>query len=315
MPNPKRKTVLIAFLGGATIDGRGRRGDVVHRADQIEPWLARMAELDIIADVEGAYISSGLDPIGAGDWTRLGRLIAERYRQVDGIVVIHQTETLSAAATAISLMCGKLGKPIILCGSSLLSPAQKAAGWRSAKLAGGEQGVRSGFVNAVQVAVSDIAEVLVVSGSNLYRGRSVTGVPPQLRGQVIGKIDFGIRFFGSYQRRNPQPLRLKDHFESEVVAVEYLPGTALGRSVVPSSRTKAIFISWPEDIDVARPALDALRSSLPKRLPLIVYAPGRPVPSGALCVDGSSRSSALVRVMWALGQTKRPSQLVHLLRD
>ena len=63
-------------------------------------------------------------PIDSSDmsprlWTALSHVIADRYEQYDGFVVLHGTDTMSFTASALSFMMQNLTKPIIFTGSQL----------------------------------------------------------------------------------------------------------------------------------------------------------------------------------------------------
>jgi hypothetical protein len=134
-----------------------------------------------------------------------------------------------------------IGKPVVLCGSPL---SQVEA--RTASAGGADFGTKASFINAVQVAVSDISGVLVVYGSHMYRGETLVGPMHRAHGDVIGKIDFGIRFFGQHQRRHDRSWSVSSSFDTHVAVAEYLPGVDL-RTVVHIPRgTKAVFISSAE---------------------------------------------------------------------
>ena len=63
-------------------------------------------------------------PIDSSDmspdfWKELTLLIANRYNQYDGFVILHGTDTMSYTASALSFMLQNLAKPVILTGSQL----------------------------------------------------------------------------------------------------------------------------------------------------------------------------------------------------
>ena len=65
-----------------------------------------------------------LPPIDSSDmsprlWTDLSHVIADRYEQYDGFVVLHGTDTMAYTASALSYMMENLTKPIIFTGSQL----------------------------------------------------------------------------------------------------------------------------------------------------------------------------------------------------
>lgn len=308
-----RKSVAILFLGGATIDERQRLGETVTKPTHVKPWLRAMSEMDIIAETEGFFVVSGQSSVGLADWIAAGQIIKEQYQNYDGFVVVHQLETLPAGATALSLMLQSLGKPVVLCGSPLLSAAEKKSGRASVKTSL-DYGAKASFINAVQVAVSDIAGVVIVYGSHMYLGSTVVGSKAGLHGEVLGKIDFGIRFFGQQPLRSNRPLKLQPKFETKVAVAEYMPGVDLRYLLHLPRGTRAIFLSSPEGAGAIDQAVGLLRGTLTTRIPIVTYSgSNEPTKSGTLRVGGSSRSTALLRLMWALGQTDDLKKLEKLL--
>lgn len=313
MATSSRKSVAILFLGGATIDERNRLGDTVTKAAHVKPWLRAMSEMDIIAETEGVFIASGIDTIGIPEWKSAGESIKDLYDEVDGFVVVHQLETLPAAAVALTLMLQNLGKPVVLCGSPLLGAEEKKNGRQAVKSAA-DFGAKASFINAVQVAVSDIAGVVVVYGSHIYRGATLVGPMNNVQGDILGKIDFGIRFFGQPSKRVERVLKLQSTFETKVAVAEYLPGVDLRHLLHLPRGTRALFIASPDGAGVFGGVIEQLRGSLPSQTPIVVYS-GTNISniSGTFNVPGSSRSAALLRLMWALGQTADPKKLKKLL--
>jgi L-asparaginase/Glu-tRNA(Gln) amidotransferase subunit D len=314
MTTPKRKRVLICFLGGATIDERERLGDTVTKPSQVKPWLRQMSEMDIIAETDGAFVASGITPVGLPEWAELTTVIRDHYDDVDGVVVVHQFSTLPVAATTLALMLPRLGKPVVLCGSQLVSSAERSAGHQRGKSSSSEFGAKANFINAVQVAVSDCAEVVVVSGSRLYRGATVAGPATQLSGEVIGKIDFGIRFLSQQQRRNDKALQVAPDFDTHVAVAEYFPGVDVQHTLSVTRSTRAIFLSSPDGSASVLPVIQNLRSTIAPTMPIVLYTPDHAVgATGPLIVHAPSRSAALLKTMWALGQTTEAKRLRKLL--
>ena len=53
------------------------------------------------------------------DWNRIGAVIADKYNDFDGFVVLHGTDTMAYTASALSFMLENLGKPVIITGSQI----------------------------------------------------------------------------------------------------------------------------------------------------------------------------------------------------
>ncbi len=312
MAKHTRARIAIFFLGGSVIDSRGRRGDVVSKASQVEPWMANMSEMDIIADTEGFFVASGHQAIGLKEWSQLAHLIERSYASFDGFVVVHDLQTIAPAAVMLALMTTGLEKPIVLVGSPLTVRGQRSA----PSLTGGQDfGAKASMINAVQVATSDIAEVAVVLGSTIFRGASVSvaaTAQPGLQGTVLGKVDFGIRLLGKQIRRAKRKFRIRATFDTQVAVIDYLPGMQAkppGGSHPPSG----YFLSVAEGFGDQRTITDLIRKLAP--VPIAVYAPGGQgsLPTNALILRDPNRTNALLRFMWALGQTHDPKKIQALL--
>ena len=57
--------------------------------------------------------------MSSNDWTRIAKVIEREYNHFDGFVILHGTDTMSFAASALSFMIQDLRKPIIFTGSQL----------------------------------------------------------------------------------------------------------------------------------------------------------------------------------------------------
>lgn len=317
MAKLQRHTIGLFFLGGSTIDERGRVGDTIRKDSDIDPWLRQMSEMDIIADTKGILISPGLQPIGLPEWAATAKAIGDHAADFDGFVVIHQLETMPTAAVALSLMLPKLEKPVVVCGSPLLTAAERQAGLQKTKTPEtGEYGAKATFINAVQVAISDVAEVVMVYGSRIFRGATVAGPMTSISGQTIGKIDFGIRFFGEQTRRAKRGVHVRPAFDRQVAVVEYLPGMDTAMVVDQATHAHALFVSSLDHGAAMGSVVAHILPDLPSTLPVIVFDPvvnERSWPAAVIRMTGQSRTSALMKVMWALGQTTDRRRLRKLL--
>lgn len=307
-------TVLFLFLGGTTLEEGGRRGVSVTQPRQVKSWLEQMSEVDIIGAADGLFVHNGLTTVGLNEWAEAAKLIKERYEQYDGFVMIHQMITIPPAAVALSLMLASIGKPVVFVGSPLLSPAERAAGVPIATLPEiSRLGAKAHFINAVQVAVSDIGEVVAVVGHQVYRGRTLRGPWPTLHGQVIGKIDFGVRFFEPHDRRRIRPIRLKTNFEPRVAILEYLPGLDIRQVKQSIATARGVFLSSPPGLAIPVDVLVSLSRAVPAGIPIVLS--GQPIdrlPPNVIPVSGD-RTTLLVHFLWALGQTRQPRLLRRLL--
>ena len=80
----------------------------IHDADGLPE--RRVLELAPLID------SADLAP---ADWNRIVAALAEHWRDYDGFIVLHGTDTLAYSASALSFMLGALDKPVVLTGAQI----------------------------------------------------------------------------------------------------------------------------------------------------------------------------------------------------
>ena len=96
------------------------------------------------------------------DWNRIGRLIAEKYDDYNGFVILHGTDTMAYTASALSFMLEGLDKPVILTGSQIPLCKIRSDG-------------RDNLINALLIAAEGrVREVCIFFGGKLLRGNRAT---------------------------------------------------------------------------------------------------------------------------------------------
>lgn len=117
----QRPRILIIYTGGTIgmIRDVGSGALVPFTLEAMLRRLPSIAELDIdLSSVALKRIidSSNMSPV---IWQELVALIAENYKEYDGFVILHGSDTMAYTASALSFMLSGLEKPVILTGSQL----------------------------------------------------------------------------------------------------------------------------------------------------------------------------------------------------
>ena len=113
--------VLLIYTGGTIGMNRNPQTGALEPFD-FEHLLHNVPELkqfDISIDTyqfQPPIDSSDMTP---ARWTELAHVIADRYDEFDGFVVLHGTDTMAYTASALSYMLENLTKPVIFTGSQL----------------------------------------------------------------------------------------------------------------------------------------------------------------------------------------------------
>ncbi len=101
-------------------------------------------------------------------WTELSHVIADRYDDYDGFVVLHGTDTMAYTASALSYMMENLTKPIIFTGSQLPIGQLRTDG-------------KENLITSIEIAAAKdkeghalVPEVGIFFGGHLLRGNRTT---------------------------------------------------------------------------------------------------------------------------------------------
>lgn len=159
-------------------------------------------------------------------WVKLATLIAERYHQHDGFVVLHGTDTMSYTASALSFMLQNLSKPVVLTGSQLPIGMIRTDG-------------KENLISAVEVAAARhngqpmVPEVSIFFQNRLYRGNRTTkhnaehfnafrsyNYPP------LAEAGITIKYNHPYIQRPTaqQELRVHTHLDTSIAVLTLYPG-------------------------------------------------------------------------------------------
>lgn len=156
-----RPRVCVIHVGGTIGMIQGASG-YTPQAGFLDAAMAEMPELrrpevpdhDLV--VPGPLLDSA--DMTPDDWSRIADVIAERYVDYDGFVVVHGTDTMAYTASALSFLLPGLGKPVILTGSQLSLGHVRSDG-------------REHLITALVLAgTSQIPEVCIYFGARLLRG-------------------------------------------------------------------------------------------------------------------------------------------------
>ncbi|HAE38629.1 MAG TPA: L-asparaginase 1 [Candidatus Riflebacteria bacterium] len=307
--------VLLVTTGGTITMLRGANGSLYPCEDagkllEYIPELSMLAEIDILplANIDSSDITPAI-------WLTIANAVYQRMKEYDGFVVTHGTDTMCYTASALSFMLQELSKPVIITGSQV--PLEEI----------GSDG-RSNLINAVRVAISDLAEVAVVFGTLIIRGTrakktsvfdmqafvSVNDVP-------LGTIGLAIKFSSFAKTRGRRKPMLRTSLNENVALIPVYPGIrpeiidyiagihdgivleGYGAGNIPTSGEKSL--------------IPAISSAIARNVPVVVctqcivgstemelYQVGRAaLEAGAIPAMDMTPEATLVKLMWVLGQT------------
>lgn len=313
--NGSKPKILLVTTGG-TITMLKSAAGVLQPCEDAGKLIKAIPELSLLAEIEILPIvnidSSNFTP---SVWLQIAKAIFQRIKDFDGFVVAHGTDTLCYTAAALSFMLQELNKPVVLTGAQV--PLEEI----------GSDG-RSNLINAVRVAISDLAEVAVVFGSQIIRGtraKKMSAFDMQafisVNDNPLGKIGLSIKFNESARLRSRKKPLLRPFLNDNVAMIPVYPGIkpkiieylAQTHSGIIIEGYGAGNLPTMQDINL----IPAIKTAVEGKVPVVVctqcilgstamelYQVGRAaLDAGAIPAWDMTPETAMVKLMWVLGQT------------
>jgi L-asparaginase len=162
-------SILLIYTGG-TIgmvqdpkDGILRPFDLKRIMRQIPEIKGMGYDIDAVS-FDPPIDSSDIDP---DTWIRMAQIIEKKYRNFDGFVVLHGTDTMAYSASALSFMLENLAKPVIFTGAQLPIGALRTDG-------------KENLITSIVIAGAReygqpvVPEVCIYFENKLFRGNRTT---------------------------------------------------------------------------------------------------------------------------------------------
>jgi glutamyl-tRNA(Gln) amidotransferase subunit D len=334
--NPKLPHVVIMSTGGTIASRVDYRTGAVRSAISASDLYGVVPELSDVAQVDTEIVFSLYsENITQQHWTELAQAVAKRIKQgVDGVVIAHGTDTMAYTSAALSFALQNLPIPIILVGAQRSSdrPSSDAATnlLGAVKAAGEAPFAEVGL--AMHETVSDAA-IVVHRGTKVRKCHtSRRDTFKSINGFPIAKVkDLQVTMeTEKYQLRDlNKKLNLKPNFSEKVALVKFYPG--LDPAIIDyyvEKGMKGILLEGSGLGHVSKFCFEAIKKAVAKgvvvalasqciwgRVNMNVYDTGRDLLSfGVVPLDDMFPETALVKLMWVLGQTSNPKEAIALLK-
>jgi glutamyl-tRNA(Gln) amidotransferase subunit D len=330
----KLPRISILSTGGTIASKIDYRTGAVTSQFNAEDIIRAIPELEEIADYNCRMIYSILsENMRPSYWVELARAVYEEIKNgADGIIITHGTDTMMYTAAALSFMI-ETPVPIVLVGSQ-----------RSADRPSSDNSMNA--VCAAAIATSDIAEVCVVMhGStsddfcSIHRGTRVRKMHTSRRdafqsinSKPIGRIEYPsreIKIQSNYVKRGDKKLELHDKLEPKCALIKYATGASSESLLFHSgSGYKGIVIEGTGLGHVSTEWVPVIRTTTDAAIPIVmvsqcingrvcdrVYDTGRDIlKAGAIEGEDMLPEVAIVKLMWALGQSSDIAKVIELMR-
>ena len=307
----------------------------VHAAISSRDLLSIVPELSDIAAVDADILYSVFsENIGSEHWSGMARKVGEKIEDgVEGVVITHGTDTMGYSSAALSFALRKLPVPVILVGSQRSSdrPSSDAATNLVGAVTVASRAPFAEVVLGMHETTSDKAivfhrgtKVRKCHTSARYAFQSVNS-PPVAR-LLDGEIEMIAK---DYCKRGEETLEIEDSFEEKVALIKFHPdfnpgiidwfveegyrgivleGTGLGHintdyfGSVERASQEGVYVGMTSQCIWGRVDMD-------------VYTTGRELQEiGVEPLGDMLPETALVKLMWSLGQSEDLDEVKSLMR-
>ncbi|MBO4645347.1 MAG: asparaginase [Bacteroidales bacterium] len=166
----KETSVLLILTGGTISMGENPETGSLAPLDK-ERMLSFLPELEQLpVNISTVSFNPMIDSsdVNIDFWVKIAKTIQENYKDYDGFVVLHGTDTMAYSASAVSFMFRHLSKPVIFTGSQL-------------PLGFLRSDAKENVMNAIEIAAAKnadgkpmVPEVAIFFESALMRGNRTT---------------------------------------------------------------------------------------------------------------------------------------------
>jgi L-asparaginase len=242
-------SVLLILTGGTISMGESGNSKSLAPLD-CNSVLASIPELEnlninISATAFNPLIdSSDFQP---NNWVEICEIIEHNYKEYDGVVVLHGTDTMSYSASAVSFMLENLSKPVIFTGSQLPVGVHRSD-------------AKENLITSIEIAAAKndkgeavIQEVCLYFEDMLMRGNRTTKRNAEefdafasFNWHELAKSGVHIKYFPEYclTNRKKSPLAVHKQIDNNIAILKLFPGISeqCVRSILETEGLKAVVI-------------------------------------------------------------------------
>ncbi len=309
------KKILLIFYGGTGLSDKKGNFKFVKEEKNIEEWLELVPELLMTAEIKTHVILG--DHLNKKNITDLIKVIEKNISKFDGIVIIHEVDTIPLLSNQLFWQIQNPSKPIVITGSNVIQTEDSIIPDLSFK---------ANLINAFQIVNTNLKKISVIYGNRVIAPFRVKrsklhdlNIFKSVGKKYLAKIDFGL----SLEKIDEQKGKMKFfyNFNDDFIFFNNIPDfTVLEKLLVKNSPVNIfIFRAFPDQIIKKDKLIEIFDLACKNKKMLIFYSEvgfGKDFLKHNIITISKITSDCLsAKLSWILGQTRDQNKIRKILQD
>lgn len=310
------KKIFLIFYGGTGLYDKKAGLKFVEKYEDIYDWLKLIPELSIMADIDYTVINKNKDLLSKENITELLVTISENLPRYDGIIILHEVDSIPMLSNIVFWQIQSPEKPIIITGANTIEKQTQMIP---------DMSFKANLINAFQLVESKINRVSVIYGSRVMcpsrlKRAELSGLNifDSVNKQYIARIDFGLSIENKNYKVKESEYYSK--FERHFVFFKTIPGIKILENLLEKDNGlhAIIFEAWENQITERSKLIELYKLGQKNNKIIIFYNQigfAKDFFQHTIITISNITPECLnAKLSWILGQTKNRTQIREMLK-